>query len=101
VAGEGLVGSLEKHRVFLQHDGLMKVGVEWDLQRHGMGAVEAAGTVAGMVAGRTVVEGPVEIVDVVVLQEEDVPVDLEMIDNADLGLLEFDRVVGNKDRAEE
>jgi hypothetical protein len=97
VAGEGLVGSLEKHRVFLQHDGLMKVGVEWDLQRHGMGAVEAA----GMVAGRTVVEGPVEIVDVVVLQEEDVPVDLEMIDNADLGLLEFDRVVGNKDRAEE
>jgi hypothetical protein len=62
-----------------------------------MGAVEAA----GMVAGRTVVEGAVEIVDVVVLQEEDVPVDLEMIDIADLGLLEFDRVVGSKAHAEE
>lgn len=63
-----------------------------------MGAVEAA----GMVAGRTVVEGPVEIVDVVaVLQEEDVPVDLEMIDIADLGLLEFDWVVGSKAHAEE
>jgi len=49
-----------------------------------------------------VVEGPVEIVDVVaVLQEEDVPVDLEMIDIADLGLLEFDRVVGSKAHAEE
>jgi hypothetical protein len=29
-AGEGLVGSSEEHRVFLQHGGLMKVGVEWD-----------------------------------------------------------------------
>jgi hypothetical protein len=25
-----LVGSSEEHRVFLQHGGLMKVGVEWD-----------------------------------------------------------------------
>lgn len=58
-----------------------------------MGAAEAAGS--------TVVEGALEIVDVVVLQEEDVTADLEMIDIADLRFLEFDQVMGSKAHAEE
>ncbi len=62
-----------------------------------MGAAEAV----VKVAGSTVVEGAVEIVGVVVLQREDVTADLEMIDIADLGLLERDQVVGSKAHAEE
>ena len=97
-AGEGwVVGRSEKkHTVALRNGVQVEVGVEGDWQVQETGANEGV----GVAAEGTVVEGLVEIVEVVVWQEEEVAAGWKAFGIAGLELLGFEQVAESRGPAE-